>query len=93
MSKRAEVEHPSWCDDDGNPFYALEYWESAGEGRGPGWYYYDDEYPDEGSCGPFETKAQAEIRARLDFSDAPYADSEDDDATTPTRAESGGGER
>lgn len=26
---------------------------------GPGWYYYDAEYQDEGSCGAFETAEQA----------------------------------
>lgn len=26
---------------------------------GPGWYYYDAEYPDEGSCGAFETREEA----------------------------------
>ena len=26
---------------------------------GPGWYYVDEEYPDEGSCGSFETAEEA----------------------------------
>jgi len=26
---------------------------------GPGWYYYDAEYPDEGSCGAFATREEA----------------------------------
>jgi hypothetical protein len=31
---------------------------------GPGWYYYDDEYQDEGSCGAFATRQEAEAHAR-----------------------------
>ncbi len=31
---------------------------------GPGWYYVDDEYPDEGSCGAFATAEQAADHAR-----------------------------
>lgn len=31
---------------------------------GPGWYYYDAEYPDEGSCGAFETREEAIAHAR-----------------------------
>jgi len=26
---------------------------------GPGWYYADDNYPDEGTCGAFKTEAEA----------------------------------
>lgn len=26
---------------------------------GAGWYYVDDEYPEEGSCGPFNTRLEA----------------------------------
>lgn len=26
---------------------------------GPGWYYVDDEYPEDGSCGAFTTRAMA----------------------------------
>lgn len=26
---------------------------------GPGWYYWSEEYPDEGSCGAFETREEA----------------------------------
>ena len=26
---------------------------------GPGWYYWDDEYPEEGSCGAFDTREAA----------------------------------
>ena len=25
----------------------------------PGWHYYDESYPDEGSVGPFDTEAEA----------------------------------
>lgn len=31
---------------------------------GPGWYFVDDEYPDEGSWGAFETRRQATRAAR-----------------------------
>jgi hypothetical protein len=31
---------------------------------GPGWYYIDDEYPDEGSCGAFSTRNEAIEHAR-----------------------------
>ena len=31
---------------------------------GPGWYYTIDEYPDEGSCGAFKTRADASDHAR-----------------------------
>ncbi len=31
---------------------------------GPGWYYVDDEYPDEGSCGAFSTLDEAIAHAR-----------------------------
>lgn len=29
------------------------------EKRGPGWYFIDPEYTDEGLCGPFESEAEA----------------------------------
>lgn len=31
---------------------------------GPGWYYWDSEYPDEGSVGPFTTREEALEHAR-----------------------------
>ena len=31
---------------------------------GAGWYYVDDEYPDEGSCGAFATRDEAVDHAR-----------------------------
>ena len=31
---------------------------------GPGWYYWDREYSDEGSCGPFDTREAALEHAR-----------------------------
>ncbi len=31
---------------------------------GPGWYYVDDEYRDEGSCGAFPTREDAVAHAR-----------------------------
>lgn len=30
---------------------------------GPGWYYWDEEYTDEGVCGAFETLKEAEEHA------------------------------
>lgn len=30
---------------------------------GPGWYYYDAEYPDEGSIGPYATEHEARAEA------------------------------
>jgi hypothetical protein len=35
-----------------------------------GWYYWNDEYPDEGSAGPFA--AFAEMKANADSSGEPY---------------------
>lgn len=31
---------------------------------GPGWYYWDDEYRDEGSIGAFPAREEAETHAR-----------------------------
>ncbi len=31
---------------------------------GPGWYYYDEDYQDEGSCGAFGTREEAEAHAK-----------------------------
>ena len=33
---------------------------------GPGWYYFDSEYTDEGSVGAFETRDEAVEHARAD---------------------------
>lgn len=42
----------------------LVYWNEVCPGHsGPGWYYYDDEYPDEGSCGAFATREEAVAHA------------------------------
>ena len=30
---------------------------------GPGWYYWEEEYPDEGSCGSFTTRTEAILHA------------------------------
>ena len=30
---------------------------------GPGWYYWHDEYPDEGACGAFKHVTEAELHA------------------------------
>lgn len=30
---------------------------------GPGWYYTIDDYPDEGSCGAFQTREEAVAHA------------------------------
>lgn len=40
----------------------IVYWEDAHDG--PGWYYYDSEYPDEGSCGAFKSRQEAEDHAK-----------------------------
>ena len=31
---------------------------------GPGWYYWEEEYPDEGSCGSFPSREAAVEHAR-----------------------------
>ena len=36
---------------------------------GMGWYYWDSEYPDEGSCGAFDTKREAYDHARKAYAD------------------------
>lgn len=38
------------------------YWADAHDG--PGWYYYDSEYPEEGSVGAFNSEEQARQHAR-----------------------------
>jgi hypothetical protein len=43
---------------------ALVEFGDAGWHSGPGWYYWDDEYPDEGSVGVFQTREEAEAHAR-----------------------------
>lgn len=30
---------------------------------GPGWYYYEAEYPEEGTCGAFKTREEAKQHA------------------------------
>ena len=42
---------------------------------GPGWYYVDVEYPDEGSCGAFATKEAAIAHAREVYADEAAAHS------------------
>ena len=44
---------------------------------GPGWYYWDEEYPEEGSVGAFDTREECEAHAR-------------DEGGYRTRTESGG---
>lgn len=34
---------------------------------GPGWYYYDTEYPEEGCVGPYATEAEARAAARAAY--------------------------
>ena len=34
---------------------------------GPGWYFWEAEYPDEGSCGAFATPAEAKAWARKSY--------------------------
>lgn len=31
--------------------------------KGAGWYYWDQEYPEEGACGPFGSDEEAEAHA------------------------------
>ena len=38
------------------------HWDSGHDG--PGWYYYDESYPDEGSVGAFTFRQDAETHAR-----------------------------
>jgi hypothetical protein len=43
-------------------YVVFVYWEDGHSG--PGWYYYDREYPDEGSCGAFSSRSEAEEHAK-----------------------------
>ena len=53
---------------------------------GAGWYYVDDEYRDEGSCGAFKTRFEAEDHAReAGYFVAPHK------PATPSEREGGGG--
>lgn len=42
----------------------------------PGWYWYEEEYPDEGCCGPFDSEAAALL-------DAGKSHDQDDDSHPP----------
>lgn len=57
----------------------VECFESDGAHDGPGWYYWDDEYRDEGSVGAFETKEEAMAHA----ADAGYRFEEDERKAPP----------
>jgi hypothetical protein len=46
----------------------VEYFAEAHDG--PGWYYYDDEYRDEGSVGAFATEAEARTHAEAAWAEA-----------------------
>ena len=54
------------CSDSGllvdQPLASVEHFTEAHDG--PGWYYWDDEYRDEGSVGAFETRVEAEAHAK-----------------------------
>jgi len=54
-----------WEEDEADEieYVCIERWGSEAHG-GPGWYYYWEEYPDEGSCGPYETWEEAEEHAK-----------------------------
>ena len=49
---------PPMDDTEDKPVAILEYGDSSWH-DGDGWYYYDDEYRDEGSCGAFTFKQDA----------------------------------
>jgi len=54
-----------WDDDieDELPVACVEQWgEDAHDG--PGWYYYDEEYKEEGSIGAFDSREEAEADAK-----------------------------
>ena len=53
------------------------YWPDAHDG--PGWYYYDAEYPEEGSCGAFATKREAIAHARDELGYAVVTEGETND--------------
>jgi len=42
----------------------VECYEMDGAHDGPGWYYWDNEYRDEGSVGAFATREEAEAHAK-----------------------------
>ncbi len=54
-ARRCQVSHEE--------YFAVVRWGDEAHG-GPGWYYYDTEYPEEGSCGPYATEAEARAAAR-----------------------------
>jgi len=46
------------------PLAELQYFNDADNAHdGPGWYYWDDEYRDEGSVGAFATREEAILHA------------------------------
>jgi len=52
-------------DQDDKPTATIHHGDAAWH-DGVGWYYVDDEYPDEGSCGAFATRDEAVARAVQD---------------------------
>jgi hypothetical protein len=42
---------------------AIVKWFNSNAYDGRGWYYYDEEYPEEGSVGSFKTREEAENHA------------------------------
>lgn len=60
MTERVDLAH-----EDDRPLATLSFAEPGGGDwhDGPGWYYWDDDYPDEGSIGAFATREEAEQHA------------------------------
>lgn len=50
--------------------FSITYWK-IGAHDGPGWYYWDTDYPDEGSVGSFATKAEAVAHAAEVYTEEP----------------------
>ena len=67
------------CDDE-HVYVLKRYGDNAHDGAG--WYYYEEEYPNEGSTGSFDTPEEAKAHAALsgvtivwaDYSDKPEPD-------------------
>jgi len=65
MREHDRIEHangPCPCCDDAPVVVIME--GDAAWHDGPGWYYVDAEYRDEGSCGAFATRDEAVAHAR-----------------------------
>jgi hypothetical protein len=55
------TDHPA-TDQEDMPLASVEWFNDAHDGAG--WYYWDDEYRDEGSVGAFLTRKEAEDHAK-----------------------------